>query len=266
MKKYAIQILLAAATLAAGIFFHERPAQIEPQAPPPKSIEQKIKEEPLPATPPSPPPQEVQAQRPITPPPPEITPPQQATPPPQKLTASQQQAARYWQHVTQRFKRQKIELDQENDPNKRLNRIRSMAKNIRIDTPRTLEWAMALENPKERRAALNAINQNALVGIGAKIKTDETGLPKIMDTTVMSAVASTGMTQPGDYISGMVESDGTVINFKNRPIQEIVQLLHGQPGTKIRLLMQRASPDDQAAPYSFDVPVQRSMIIVQPPL
>ena len=115
------------------------------------------------------------------------------------------------------------------------------------------------------RAALDAINKNALVGIGARIQTDETGLPKIVDTTVLSAIASTGMTEPGDYISGMMNSDGSFISFKDRPIQQIVKLLHGQPGTEVRLLMERASADGHAEPYSFDVPVLRSMIIMQPP-
>jgi len=146
-----------------------------------------------------------------------------------------------------------------------MNLIRSMARNVRTDTPRTLDWAMGLKNPDERRAALDAINKNALVGIGARIQTDETGLPKIMNTTIMSAVASTGKTQTGDYISGMVESDGTIIDFKDLPIREVVQRLRGQPGTEIRLLMQRAPSEGQKEPYLFDVPVQRSMIIVQPP-
>jgi general secretion pathway protein F/type IV pilus assembly protein PilC len=52
-----------------------------------------------------------------------------------------------------------MELGRENDPDKRMDLIRSMARNVRTDTPRTLDWAMGLENPDERRAALDAINE-----------------------------------------------------------------------------------------------------------
>ena len=156
-------------------------------------------------------------------------------------------------------------LNQEADPAKRTNLIQAMAKNIRIDTLSTLDWAMGLEDPEEQRAALDAINKNALVGIGARLQVDETGLPRIMETTVLSALASTGMTEPGDYISGMVNGDGSILYFKDRPIRQIVQLLRGQPETEVRLLMERAPAEGRAEPYSFDVAVQRSMIVVHPP-
>ena len=175
-------------------------------------------------------------------------------------------AAHYWQQAARRFEQQGEMLSQETDPAKRMNLIQTMARNVRIDTLSTLDWAMSLEDPAEQRAALDAINKNALVGIGARIHVDETELPKIVDTTVLSAVASTGMTEPGDYISGMVNEDGSTVYFKGLPVREIVKLLHGQPGTEIRLLMERAPNDGHTAPYSFDVPVLRSMIIMQPPL
>jgi len=134
-----------------------------------------------------------------------------------------------------------------------------------MDTPGTLDWAMGLEDPEEWRAGLEAINKNALTGIGARIEMDETGLPKVGETTILSAVASTGQVEPGDYISGMVNSDGSIVYFKDRPIRQIVQFLRGQAGTEVQLLMERVPADGSAEPYSFDVAVQRSMIIVQPP-
>ena len=146
-----------------------------------------------------------------------------------------------------------------------MNLIRTMSRNVRIDTLRTLDWVLELDDPAEQRAALEAINQNALVGIGARLQVDETGLPKITETTVLSAVASTGMTEPGDYISGIVNEDGSTIYFKDLPVRQIVKLLHGQPGTEVQLLMERAPTEGNTEPYSFDVPVLRSMIIVQPP-
>lgn len=179
--------------------------------------------------------------------------------------ANHRQAMNYWQHAARRFEQQGGMLAQETDPALRMNLIQSMSGNVRIDTLSTLDWAMTLEDPEERRAALDAINKNALVGIGARLHVDETGVPKIVETTVLSAVASTGMTEPGDYLSGMVRADGSIIYFKDRPVRDIVKLLHGQPGTEVQLLMERGSTEGDIEPYSFDVSVQRSMIIMQPP-
>ena len=184
----------------------------------------------------------------------------------QSRTASaNNRAMQYWEKVAQRFARQQEQLNNETDQAKRMNLIRIMARNVRMDTPSTLDWAMGLEDPEERRAAFEAINDNALTGIGARIEMDETGLPKIRETTILSAVASTGQVEPGDYISGMVNSDGSIVYFKDRPIRQIVQYLRGQAGSEIQLLMERMPADGSAEPYSFDVAVQRSMLVVHPP-
>lgn len=184
----------------------------------------------------------------------------------QSRTASaNNQAMQYWGRVAQRFSQQQEQLNRETDPDKRMNLIRAMARNVQMDTPSTLDWAMGLEDPEERQAAFEAIADNALTGIGARIEMDETGLPKIRETTILSAVASTGQVEPGDYISGMVNGDGSVVYFKDRPVRQIVQFLRGQAGTEIQLLMERVPADGSAEPYSFDVAVQRSMIVVSPP-
>jgi C-terminal processing protease CtpA/Prc len=193
-----------------------------------------------------------------------------AAPKPEKrpnaaTTAYSRAAAQYWNEMAHQFKYQQEKLSHENDPAKRMTLIQKMAMNVRVDTPSTLEWAMGLEDSAEKRAAMEAINKNVLTGIGARIEMDETGLPKIRETTVLSAVASTGQVEPGDYMSGMVNGDGSTIYFKGRSLQQIVQLLRGKPGTEVRLLMERASADGNAESYSFDVPVQRSLIVVQPP-
>jgi C-terminal processing protease CtpA/Prc len=124
---------------------------------------------------------------------------------------------------------------------------------------------MSLEDTEEKRAALKAINQNALAGIGARIKVDETGFPKITETTILSAIASTGQVESGDYITGIVNEDGSTIYFKGRPVQQIVQYLRGQPGTEVRLLMERLMPEGSDEPYAFEVPLLRSIIVMQPP-
>ncbi len=175
-----------------------------------------------------------------------------------------QRETQYWQHHLKNFDRQMNRLNQEKNKNNRNNLIQAIARYVQVDTLSTIEWAMGLEDPAERKAALAAINKNALSGIGARIELDKRGLPKIRETTVLSAINSTGLVEAGDYISGLVKPDGSIVQFEGLSLQQVVQNLRGKPGTKTHLMMERISPD--GAPYYFDVPVQRALIVVQPPL
>ena len=255
MKKHTVQILMVAVALATGLaYLYPRTAPEEDTPPLPEVNKPRL--DVRTAIPPRP-------KAVVKAPESKIAPPQIEEP--SVAVANRQQAMNYWQQAARRFEQQGGMLTQETDPSRRMNLIQTMSGNVRIDTLSTLDWAMTLEDPEERRAALDAINKKALVGIGARIHVDETGLPKIVETTVLSAVASTGMTESGDYISGMVREDGSTVYFKDRPVREIVKLLHGQPGTEVRLLMERAPVEGSAEPYSYDVFVQRSMIIMEPP-
>jgi len=138
-----------------------------------------------------------------------------------------------------------------------------MAQYVRTDTLSTLDWAATIEDPAERRAAMEAINDNALTGIGAMIEVDQTGFPKITDTTILGAVESSDKVAPGDYISGMVTADGTIIDFEGCSTRQVVNYLRGKAGSEIELLME--GTNDQGEPYSFNVPIIRSMIVVPLP-
>jgi len=191
-----------------------------------------------------------------------------STPPPaeKNRTAEQknQQAIQYWNHRAQTFDRFMKQLDAEQNPARRSQLINAMARHVRFNTLDTLDWAMGLEDPEEKRAALEAINKDALSGIGARIEIDQSGLPKIRDTTILSAIESTGQVEPGDYISGMINGDGSTTYFKGLSIQKIVQMLRGKPGSEIQLLMERV-PEQGGGALVFNVPVRRSMIVVEPP-
>jgi C-terminal processing protease CtpA/Prc len=169
---------------------------------------------------------------------------------------------RYYGQMERNFGRQMNQLDQAETPEQRQQLIHALAKYVRVDTVAALDWAATLSDPEEKRVALEAINKNALTGIGARIETDETGLPKIKQTTILSAVESTGRVEPGDYISGMVKPDGTLVYFKGWPTQKIAENLRGIPGSEIQLMMERVTPD--GVWHSFDVPVQRSLIVMEP--
>ncbi len=86
---------------------------------------------------------------------------------PPKTVNAQDAHRRYWEAQARRFNQLQDRLSRETDPAKRKGLIRAIAGYVRVDTLRALDWAMNLTDPAERRAALEAINKNALVGIGA---------------------------------------------------------------------------------------------------
>jgi C-terminal processing protease CtpA/Prc len=143
--------------------------------------------------------------------------------------------------------------------------IRRMAWNVRRDTMGTIEWAMSLEDPEERRAAMEAINDRALVGIGAQIAMDDTGLPRIETALPQGAIEASGMVEPGDRIRGIIDSDGSKVYFQGRSLRVVMAMLRGSAGSNARLLMERDPGEGETEPYQFEVPIQRSMVVVQPP-
>ncbi len=217
--------------------------------------------------PPAPAPVSRSVQRTVTRPKPEKKPAPVSRKAAVQASAEQQRAARikYWKRAEERFNSQWDQLDLAIDPEQRDRLINQMAQYVRMDTLGTIEWAMGLQDPEERRLAMEAINKYALSGIGARIQVDNTGFPRIEETTALSAVASTGMVEPGDYIVGMVNAEGQTIDFQNLPIHQIIQKLRGEPGSELMLLMERTGDANLGEPYVFDVPVQRSLLVIQPP-
>lgn len=273
MKKRMLQFLLVCVPVAAAVGYLQFrdepepeavaavPVAVETNATPSVEVRAVVESAPKPVAKPEPKPEPpapiVVKQKPIPVPKPAAPKPQ-----PRKLTR-EERIKRYYDNVQRNFERQGQQLDREQNPDRRDRLIAAMARNVRVDTLQTLEWAMGLEDPHERWAALDAINKNALVGIGARIEMDQTGFPKIKDTTIMSAVGSTGMVEPGDYIIGMDDGSGEPVYFDRMPMREVVKHLRGQAGTEIELIMERMNENGE--PTAFDVPVQRSLIVMDPP-
>ena len=125
-------------------------------------------------------------------------------------------------------------------------------------------WPTSLHATREGKATFYSAENGgfgALTGIGARIEMDDTGLPKIRETTILSAVDSSGMVAAGDYISGMVKEDGTVLNFNGMSLQQIVRNLRGEAGSEIEIMIERTGPGGR---IHMTVPIQRSLIVMQP--
>jgi len=277
MRLRAIHLVLISAALGSGVaYYFIKPAPKPLEEPPPVPVTQEEPEEvveksvlnvrsvipPLPKPSPRPEPVVETSAPPVM----ESAPETRKLTPRKPTPQEQQEAAwaRYWQNVKNRFNQQLQTLDQEQDPARRSQLILLMARHVRFDTLAAIDWAMNLADPEERRMAMEAINKNALVGIGAKLEMDATGYPKIQETTVMSAVGATGMVEPGDYIVGMDDGTGDPIYFDGLSLAQIVRLLRGEAGSEVRLLMERASKYG-GSPQVFDVHVPRSLLVIEPP-
>lgn len=272
MKSRTIQlILIGLVALAGAALLYDRPVKISDRASSHPAADTKDMQretaQTASETPSLPPPAPATAELHQKSSPAELT-----APPPLKKQAvgsparaqPQRNPAQYRKGVEDRFNRQRDLLDREQDQARRNRLIQNLAQYVRMDTMTAIEWALSLENPAERQLAMEAINQFALTGIGARITKDETGFPFIKDTTVLSAVASTGLVEPGDYIIGMQNENGEAVSFEGMTVHEIVQRLRGKAGTEILLYIERVAESGTDSTL-FDVPVQRSLIVIQPP-
>ncbi len=273
MKKLLPILAATAVLIGAGVYFSPPKPDGENEAAPAAEIKTpSIEAEKTEPEPVQPPPKPV-IEKPADIPPPQITaiqpkpepeieiPPE---PPPPEPPRPNYNA--YWEQQERSFKNRMEQLANETDPAKREALIRQLGQYVRIDTLAAINWAMSLEDPEEQRMALEAINQNALTGIGARIEMGERGYPQIRDTTVLSAVGATGMVKSGDYITGIRGADGQTIHFKGMSLQQIVQYLRGQPGTEITLNVERIPETGSQQPIVIDVPIQRSLIVMDPEL
>ena len=155
-------------------------------------------------------------------------------PDPQKMPVNQHKNSRqqYWETVIGRFNRQKERLDSETDQTKRSRIIKNTARHVRFDTLNTIEWAISLESEEEQKMAIEAINRNALTGIGARIATDETGYPCIRDMTVLGAMETSGAAQTGDHILGIENESGQWVSFEDMPMPENYQHVTRRSGQR----------------------------------
>jgi C-terminal processing protease CtpA/Prc len=266
MSRNVFKLLFSMIALGAGLFIYlligtpsAPPGKPQRELRPVSPVPAKVRI-PVPVSTPAPAPPQAKTLPPVR----VQTPKTRPGPEPRMPIKSTPAQSAWWEQQLRRFNRLKDALSRETDPNRRRNLIRQLGAYVRVDTLSSLEWAMGLIDPEEKRTALDSINRHALVGIGARIEVDRTGFPKIRETTVMSAVAATGRVNPGDYIVGMEDENGQVLSFKNLPAAEIVQRLRGEAGSELRLLMERA-PSTETEAYPYEVTIQRSLLVIQPP-
>jgi hypothetical protein len=113
------------------------------------------------------------------------------------------------------------------------------------DTAAALDWAQQLPE-SDRDAANQAIRRVAPVGIGAVLSVQDGGYPVINDLGAGSPAALSGQIHPGDRILAVAQGDSSWINAQGRPLQDIVAMIRGTPGSIVQLQLQAADPPNSS--------------------
>jgi len=125
------------------------------------------------------------------------------------------------------------------------------------DTDAALQWVDQVSDPAEREADLAAIRTAAPVGIGAALSIKD-GYPVINQLLPGTASELSGQLHPGDRIVALAQGDSTFLDARGIPLQDIVKLVRGAPGTVLQL--QVLSADDPPNSPPRTVPITRGQI------
>lgn len=115
------------------------------------------------------------------------------------------------------------------------------------DTDAALKYADQLQNPAEHDAALNAIRTSAPVGIGAILKSQD-GYAVISGLVPGTPAELSGQIHPGDRIVALCQGDGAFVDARGVPLNDIVNMVHGQPNTVVELQLLAADAGPDATP------------------
>ena len=129
---------------------------------------------------------------------------------------------------------------------------------VRNETMLGIEWALALPNPEEQKRAIAAINEHALVGIGAVLSTSEEGYPSIARMVQGGAAMMSEVVQDGDVIVSVIDANGNKVSTLGRSMVEVAQWIRGAPGTSAKLEVQRI--DAQGNKVIVPVEILRQLI------
>ena len=120
------------------------------------------------------------------------------------------------------------------------------------DTATAVDWANQFSAPAEREAALRAIRSVAPVGIGAAIGVQQ-GYPVINQLLPGTPAALSGQVHPGDRILALAQGDNAFVDARNLPLQDVVQMIRGAPGTVLQLQVLSADAPPESPPRTISI-------------
>jgi hypothetical protein len=102
------------------------------------------------------------------------------------------------------------------------------------DTAAALQWVDSIADPGEKTAALEAVRSAAPVGIGAELRMQEGG-PVINQVLPGTPAELSGQLRSGDRIVALAQGDSDFVDARSLPLEEVVKLIRGVPGTPLQL-------------------------------
>ncbi len=121
-----------------------------------------------------------------------------------------------------------------------------------LDTQAALDWAGQLPEAAQRDAALRAVRSAAPVGIGAAVAMRD-GYPVIQDLIPNAPAQLSGQLQSGDRILAIAQGDHAFVDTRNMPLEQIVQMIRGAPGSVLQLQVLPADAAPGSSPRSLSI-------------
>ena len=115
------------------------------------------------------------------------------------------------------------------------------------DTAAALQWAEQIPDPTGRDAALQTIRAVAPSGIGAQM-TMYDGHPVINSVVPGTPAALSGQILPGDRIVAVAQGNSEFVDTRTLPLQNLIDLIRGAPGTPVQLQVVSATAAPDALP------------------
>ncbi len=120
------------------------------------------------------------------------------------------------------------------------------------DTAAALQWIGQLPDPAQREAALEAVHSVAPVGIGAELRVQD-GAPIINRVLSGTPAELSGQLHPGDRIVALAQGDNAFVDAGNLPLEEVVKMIRGAPGTTLQLQVLPADATPNSPPRTISI-------------
>lgn len=120
------------------------------------------------------------------------------------------------------------------------------------DTEAALQWANQLSDPAERDAAVAAIRTTAPVGIGTALGVQD-GYPVVQQLLPGTPAELSGQLHQGDRIVALAQGDDQFVDVHGVPLQQLVQMIRGAPGTPVQLQILPAGAAPDAPPQTVSI-------------
>jgi len=120
------------------------------------------------------------------------------------------------------------------------------------DTEAALQWANQISDPAEHDAALQAIRTTAPVGIGTALSVQD-GYPVVQQLLPGTPAELSGQIHKGDRIVALAQGDNEFLDVHGVPLQQLVQMIRGAPGTPVQLQILPADAPPGSPPQTISI-------------